>query len=88
VVCHGGAGTTLGAIHMGLIPIVVPRTRRLSEHLEDHQVAFTSRLHASGDVRRSRGATARPARCQQLWYRHPGVGFGLVSEACRVGRMI
>jgi UDP-N-acetylglucosamine transferase subunit ALG13 len=41
VVCHGGPGTILGARHMGTVPIVVPRRRRLGEHVDDHQVAFS-----------------------------------------------
>jgi UDP-N-acetylglucosamine transferase subunit ALG13 len=50
VVCHGGTATTLGALHMGLVPIVVPRQGRLGEHVDDHQVAFARRLHAAGDI--------------------------------------
>ena len=50
VVCHGGPGTILGARHMGTVPIVVPRRRRLGEHVDDHQVAFSRRLAAEGSV--------------------------------------
>jgi UDP-N-acetylglucosamine transferase subunit ALG13 len=50
VVCHGGTATTLGALHLGLVPIVVPRRGRLGEHVDDHQVAFARRLHESGDI--------------------------------------
>jgi UDP-N-acetylglucosamine transferase subunit ALG13 len=48
VVCHGGPGTILGARHLGAVPIVVPRQHRLGEHVDDHQVAFASRLAAAG----------------------------------------
>jgi UDP-N-acetylglucosamine transferase subunit ALG13 len=50
VVCHGGPGTILGARHMGAVPIVVPRRRRLGEHVDDHQVAFSRRLATEGSV--------------------------------------
>jgi UDP-N-acetylglucosamine transferase subunit ALG13 len=50
MVCHGGPGTILGARHMGAVPIVVPRRRRLGEHVDDHQVAFSRRLAAEGSV--------------------------------------
>jgi UDP-N-acetylglucosamine transferase subunit ALG13 len=50
VVCHGGTGTTLGALHLGRVPIVVPRQGALGEHVDDHQVAFARRLQASGDI--------------------------------------
>jgi UDP-N-acetylglucosamine transferase subunit ALG13 len=48
VVGHGGPGTILGARHQGAVPIVVPRQHRLGEHVDDHQVAFSRRLAASG----------------------------------------
>jgi UDP-N-acetylglucosamine transferase subunit ALG13 len=48
VVCHGGPGTILGARHTGAVPIVVPRRRRLGEHVDDHQLAFCRRLAAEG----------------------------------------
>jgi UDP-N-acetylglucosamine transferase subunit ALG13 len=50
VVCHGGPGTILGVRHMGAVPIVVPRQHRLGEHVDDHQVAFSRRLAAEGEV--------------------------------------
>jgi UDP-N-acetylglucosamine transferase subunit ALG13 len=34
--------------HMGAVPIVVPRQHRLGEHVDDHQVAFSRRLAATG----------------------------------------
>lgn len=50
VVCHGGPGTILGVRQAGAVPIVVPRQHRLGEHVDDHQVAFSRRLAASGGV--------------------------------------
>jgi UDP-N-acetylglucosamine transferase subunit ALG13 len=47
VVTHAGVGTVLTALSVGVQPIVVPRRRRFAEAVDDHQVAFASRL---GDV--------------------------------------
>jgi hypothetical protein len=35
---------------LGLVPIVVPRLRRLGEVVDDHQVAFARRMALAGDV--------------------------------------
>ncbi len=50
LVCHGGTGSVMLARHEGLKPIVVPRTHRYGEHVDDHQVAFARRMAARGDV--------------------------------------
>lgn len=50
VVCHGGPATIMDARRLGKLPIVVPRRSGLGEHVDDHQVAFTSRLAAAGDI--------------------------------------
>ena len=51
VVCHGGPGTIALATSVGGIrPIVVPRTRALGEHVDDHQVVFTRRIAAEGAI--------------------------------------
>jgi UDP-N-acetylglucosamine transferase subunit ALG13 len=49
-VCHGGPGTIMGARQAGLVPLVVARRRDLGEHVDDHQVRFTSRIGAAGQV--------------------------------------
>jgi UDP-N-acetylglucosamine transferase subunit ALG13 len=50
VVAHGGVGSILTAIHAGKRPLVVPRLRRYSEAVDDHQVGLARRLADSGIV--------------------------------------
>jgi UDP-N-acetylglucosamine transferase subunit ALG13 len=50
VVCHGGPGTIMECRAVGLVPIVVPRRRRLGEVVDDHQVAFARRMATTGDA--------------------------------------
>lgn len=40
VVCHAGPGTVMDARRAGREPIVVPRSARLGEHVDDHQERF------------------------------------------------
>jgi UDP-N-acetylglucosamine transferase subunit ALG13 len=42
VVCHGGPATIMQARHAGLVPLVVPRRPELGEHVDGHQLRFTS----------------------------------------------
>jgi UDP-N-acetylglucosamine transferase subunit ALG13 len=57
IVCHGGGGSISDAWDRGQLPIVVPRTPRLSEHVDDHQITFTQRLAELGRVRVARSET-------------------------------
>jgi len=50
VVCHGGPGTILDARRHGRVPIVVPRLRPLGEHVDDHQVRFSSWLDGQSQI--------------------------------------
>jgi UDP-N-acetylglucosamine transferase subunit ALG13 len=50
VVCHGGPGTITDARSAGHVPIVVPRTRALGEHVDDHQQRFARRLADAGQI--------------------------------------
>lgn len=50
VVCHGGPGTIMLASTLGKRPIVVPRRKRFGEHVDDHQLAFTTRIAAEGAI--------------------------------------
>jgi UDP-N-acetylglucosamine transferase subunit ALG13 len=50
VVCHGGPATIMAARAAGLRPIVVPRRPELDEHVDGHQVAFSERIAATGEV--------------------------------------
>jgi UDP-N-acetylglucosamine transferase subunit ALG13 len=51
VVCHGGPATIMECRRQGLIPVVVPRSRELGEHVDDHQVLFARWLAARQEIR-------------------------------------
>jgi UDP-N-acetylglucosamine transferase subunit ALG13 len=44
VVCHAGVGSILCALRAGHTPVVVPRSRRLSETVDDHQMELAQAL--------------------------------------------
>lgn len=48
VVCHGGPTTITESRRHGRRPIVVPRSPRLGEHVDDHQERFCARMAAKG----------------------------------------
>ena len=48
VVCHAGAGTTLLAMSLGHVPVLLPRLAKHGEHVDDHQVEFAERLAERG----------------------------------------
>jgi UDP-N-acetylglucosamine transferase subunit ALG13 len=50
IITHGGPTTISEARRHGHQPIVVPRSAQLGEHVDDHQVRFTTRLARSGLV--------------------------------------
>lgn len=50
VICHGGPSTIAEARRNGHLPIVVPRSPRLGEHVDDHQQRFSRRLADAGLV--------------------------------------
>lgn len=50
VVCQGGPGGITEARLAGRLPITVPRTARLGEHVDDHQVRFTRVLAEHGRI--------------------------------------
>lgn len=50
VVCQGGPGGITEARMAGRLPITVPRTARLGEHVDDHQVRFTRVLADHGRI--------------------------------------
>lgn len=51
VVCHGGPASMAGAWARGIVPVVVPRQARLGEHVDDHQVHFSSKVAEMGRIR-------------------------------------
>jgi UDP-N-acetylglucosamine transferase subunit ALG13 len=50
VVCHGGPGTISLAVRCGHRPIVIARDPSRGEHVDDHQMRYTARLHADGQI--------------------------------------
>ena len=44
IVCHGGPASIAGAWARGRLPIVVPRLAQLGEHIDDHQLEFSTKL--------------------------------------------
>jgi len=51
IVSHGGPGSISSAWARGHVPIVVPRLRRLGEHVDDHQVDFCVKFAELGRIR-------------------------------------
>jgi UDP-N-acetylglucosamine transferase subunit ALG13 len=51
VVSHAGPGTVMSCRSIGLLPIVVPRTAALGEHVDDHQVSFARQMAQRSQVR-------------------------------------
>lgn len=44
IITHGGPGSIWDAFAVGKVPIVVPRSHRHGEHVDDHQIAFARHL--------------------------------------------
>jgi UDP-N-acetylglucosamine transferase subunit ALG13 len=51
VVSHAGPGTVMSCRSLGLVPIVVPRTVALREHVDNHQVSFARRMADRAQMR-------------------------------------
>lgn len=50
VICHGGPATISEARTLGKLPIVVPRSCKHGEHVDDHQLAYARRLAQEREV--------------------------------------
>lgn len=50
VVCHGGPGTIGMCRSAGHRPIVIPRDPARGEHVDDHQMRYSAKLAADGDI--------------------------------------
>jgi UDP-N-acetylglucosamine transferase subunit ALG13 len=50
VVCHAGPATVVECRRLGRVPIVVPRRPEYGEHVDNHQVLFSTRLASSNLV--------------------------------------
>ena len=45
LITHGGAGTMVDGVKLGKKVVAVPRLARYGEHVDDHQLELTARLH-------------------------------------------
>jgi UDP-N-acetylglucosamine transferase subunit ALG13 len=54
VVCHGGPATIMDARRLGRVPIVVPRSADLGEHVDNHQQRFARRMAELGQIHLAR----------------------------------
>ena len=54
VVCHGGPATIMDARRLGRLPIVLPRSADLGEHVDNHQQRFAARMAELGQVHLAR----------------------------------
>ena len=54
IVCHGGPATIMDARRLGRVPVVVPRSSKLGEHVDDHQQRFAGRMAELGQVHLAR----------------------------------
>jgi UDP-N-acetylglucosamine transferase subunit ALG13 len=50
VICHAGAGTLINVLQAGKVPVVMPRRRKYSEHVDDHQLELVKALSTEGLV--------------------------------------
>ncbi|EME3477040.1 multidrug MFS transporter [Enterococcus faecium] len=48
VITHGGPSTFMNVLKKGKKPIVVPRQKRFSEHVNDHQLEFAQAVKKKG----------------------------------------
>lgn len=48
VVAHAGIGSALNALEHGRCPVLLPRRRRYSEHVDDHQLMIADELASRG----------------------------------------
>jgi UDP-N-acetylglucosamine transferase subunit ALG13 len=50
VVCHGGPATIMDARRYGRVPIVLPRSADLGEHVDNHQQRFAKKMAELGQI--------------------------------------
>jgi UDP-N-acetylglucosamine transferase subunit ALG13 len=48
IITHAGAGSVMGAVRLGKLPVVVPRRKALGEMVNDHQLQLATELSAMG----------------------------------------
>ena len=89
VITHAGVGSILCATNAGHVPIVVPRLKRLGEHVDDHQAELIRELDRTGTVlavwdveRLGRALTDVPTRTEAV-----ARGAGQLQRAVREALM-
>jgi beta-1,4-N-acetylglucosaminyltransferase len=50
VICHAGAGALINVFQAGKVPVVMPRRKKYSEHVDDHQLELVKALSTEGRV--------------------------------------
>lgn len=50
IISHGGAGALINVLRAGKVPVVMPRRRHYSEHVDDHQFELVQELAREGRV--------------------------------------
>lgn len=50
LILHAGAGSVIHAVRAGKLPIVMPRSAGLGEHVDDHQMEFAIELERAGKI--------------------------------------
>jgi UDP-N-acetylglucosamine transferase subunit ALG13 len=66
-ICHAGVGSIVLARRFGLRPVIMPRRPEHGEHVDEHQLELSRRLHQAGlvtvveDAEQLAAAVRRPA---------------------------
>ncbi len=50
VVCHGGVGSLMTALSLGIRPVAIPRLHDHGEHVDDHQLEISAELAGAGYI--------------------------------------
>jgi UDP-N-acetylglucosamine transferase subunit ALG13 len=50
VITHGGPGSIMSVLYAGKIPVVVPRQKSFSEHVDNHQIHFVRKLEEHDQI--------------------------------------
>ncbi len=50
IITHGGTGSIMLGLYHKKIPLVMPRQKRYSEHIDDHQVHFCRMMERKGKI--------------------------------------
>lgn len=93
VICHGGPGTIMDARRAGVEPIVVPRSPRLEEHVDDHQERFARWMALRGGILVATEETELHRLLDRVLvdpqaYRRPPGDTGTAEVARRFGELV